>query len=243
MPTGFLLGSLDLRTLATEITSVNGWDTFPGLRAAGTEYVFRHGEDLDGRRFYRARDIDLNIVFMLTDSTGVVTTTPEQHLQANIEALMAALHNSTGSLTLTRTMPNGSTRTAQVRPLEAIPIEDNVGMTRAMVVTLRMGYPFWHGSAGSYTGGSGNVVNNGNAPINDMIVTFTTTGRITTAAGDYIESAAAGLVLNVGTGLVTTGDPADLSTNAPWFIQLEPGTNAITVTGGNKTINFFHAYF
>lgn len=245
MPTEFTLGSLDLRTLAHEITLVSGWDTFPGLKYSATQYAYQHGEDMSGRRWYKPRNIDLHMILLATDATGVVTTTPLQHLQANLDALFAALHNSTGPLTLTRTMPDATVRTAEVRPIDASPVEDGTGITKAVVVSLRMGWPFWHGAAAEVSGtGPLAATNNGNAPVNDMLVTFTTTGRITTPAGDYVESAAAGAILNVRTGEVTgSGTPADISTNKPWFIQLEPGANSLTVTGGSKTINYFHSYF
>lgn len=245
MATGFVLGSLDLRTLAHEITLVSGWDTFPGLKFSGTQYAYQHGEDISGRRWYQPRTIDLHLILLATDATGVVTTTPLEHLQANLDALFAALHNSTGPLTLTRTMPDGTTRTAEVRPLDAAPVEDGTGITKSVVLSLRMGYPFWHGATATVAGtGPLACTNNGNAPINDMVVTFTTAGRVTTPAGDYLESAAAGAVVNVRTGEVTgTATPADISSNKPWFIQFEPGANSVAVTGGSKSIQYFHAYF
>lgn len=243
--TGFTLNGLDLRTLAHNIDSVNGWDSFPGVKSAGVEYAFTHGEYLGGRRFYRAREIDLNMVILTTDSTGVVTTSPEEHLEENVDTLLGALHNSFGPITLTRTMPSGAVRTAAVRPIDFVRFGSFQGpLLRAATLTLRMGYPFWHGAADSYTGGTGTVTNDGNAPVNDMVITFTTAGRIThDDTGDYIESDSAGLVVDVGTGVITGGDSGEIHSNNPWFLQLEPGDNDITVTGGNKTINFFPGYF
>ena len=244
--TGFTLNGLDLRTLATDIGSINGWDSFPGLKASGVQYAFTHGEYIGGRRFYSARDIDITMIIMATDEDGLVTTTPEEHVQDNIDALMAALHSTSGELALVRTMPDGSTRTAYVRPLDVIRFQESIGpIFRGVNLSLRMGYPFWNGAALAQTiSGSASVTNLGTAPINNMIVTFTTAGRITVnATGEWIESADAGLVLDVKTGIVTSGNSGALEASSPWLLQLEPGANALTVTGGNKSISGFHGYF
>lgn len=243
--TGFTLGSLNLRTLASEIISTNGWDVFPGMKSSGTVYSFTHGEAVEGRRFYRARDIDLNLVLLATNAAGEVTSTPGEHLEENMATLMGALHNTFGTIPLVRTLPSGVTRTAHVRPLDLIPFEDANGLTRLVTLTLRMGYPFWHGASASISGSPSLVPNYaGNAPCNDMVFTFTTAGRIThDLTGDYIESSAAGLVVDVHTGEIT-GDPAALDGNTPWWIQLEPGEdNTLTVTGGDKQMDLFHGYF
>jgi len=245
MPTGFQLGSLDLRTLAHEIVSTNGWDVFPGMKSGGVQYAFQHGEYVGGRRFYKARDIDLNMVILATNAAGVVTTSAEEHVEENIETLMAALHNTFNPLTLTRTLPSGAVRTASVRPIDVARYEDNVGLSRLVTLVLRMGYPFWHGVAGQVVGSGPLSPNNlGTAPVNDMIVTFTTAGRVThDLTSDYLEADAAGLVVNVGTGVITGGDSGDIHGNMPHWLQFEPGVNALTITGGTKTIDWFHGYF
>lgn len=243
--TGFTLGSLDLRTLAHEIRSANGWDSFPGLKARGVRYAYTHGEDNSGRRFYKARDIDIDMVLMATNSAGAVTTSPAEHVQDNIDSLLGALHSTSGELLLTRTLPDASTRTADVRPLDFTRVRQNGILTRRVVLSLRMGYPLWHGAADSVSGaGPLSPDNTGNAPVNDMVITFTTAGRITDdASGDYVEAATAGTVLDVGTGEITVNPSNDISERRPWFLQFEPGVNALTITGGSKTINWNHGYF
>jgi hypothetical protein len=139
-------------------------------------------------------------------------------------------------------MPDGSTRTAAVRPIDFIPITQEVGVIKSAVAVLQMGYPFWHGAADSASGSSFNAINTGNAPVNDMIVTFTTAGRLTRSGGDYLESTTAGVVVNVGTGEIT-GDSGAVHGNRPWWLQLEPGTNNFTTTGGSKSMTWFHGYF
>lgn len=243
------LNGLDLRSVAYNILTTDGWDSFPALKTAGIEYAFTHGENIDGRRFYQARDIDLNMVILAGDAddeSSLIGSSSLERIEYNIEKLLGALHNSTGPLTLTKTLPSGAVRTALVRPIDFIRFTDHIGISRAVTLTLRMGYPFWHGDAFNFAGISGtyDAFMEGNAPVNDMIVTFTTAGKIThDATGDFIESSEAGLVVNVANGKITSGDSADFNSNRPWMLQLEPGSNPLTITGGAKTIAGYHAFF
>ena len=245
--TGFTLNGLNLRTLALEILSTSGWDTFPGVKSSGVQYAFTHGEYIGGRRFYRARDIDLNMIILDTNAAGQVVTTPLEHIEENIETLMGALHDTFNPLTLVRTLPSGVTRTAFVRPVDVLRYEDHVGISRIVTLTLRMGYPFWHGAAfNQVVSGTTSITMNGTAPVNDFSVVFTTAGRIThSPTGDYIESSAAGITVDLSKheDNITGGDPADISSNTPWWLQLEKGSNGLVVTGGNKTLSGFHGYF
>jgi len=243
MATGFVLAGLDLRTLAYEITTVGGWDGFPGFKASGVEYAYTHGEDLTGRRFYKARNIDLGVIILPFNADGSQTLAPLVHIQQNLDALLGALHSTSSPLSLVRTMPDATVRTALVRPIDFVPIEQDVGITRSAILTLRMGYPFWHGETSVVSGTSFNAVNDGTAPVNDMVVTFTTAGRLThTPSGDYLESSDAGAVVNVGTGVITGAPTGAVFGNTPWWLQLEPGSNAFTTSGGSKSMSFFHGY-
>lgn len=241
--TGFTLNGLDLRTLATNIDSANGWDSWPGLKAVGADYAYSHGEDFSGRLFYRARDIDLAMVILATNSSGVVITSPQQHVDANIATLLGALHSTSSPLSLVRTLASAETRTALVRPIDFARVEDHVGPTRRVNLTLRMGYPFWHGAAFDVTNsGSFSFNNLGNAPINDFELTFNGAGRLThSASGDWVESSAAGVTINIGTGVVTAGSSAAVNSNRPWLIQLEPGNNSLSATA-SVTLEGFYGY-
>ena len=244
--TGWQLNSLDLRTLAHNIESTEGWESFPGLRAAGTKWAFQHGEDLGGIRYYEARNIELGMMILDTPADGIITTTRQQHLDENIAALLGALHSSSAYLTLTKTLYPATARTIQVRPVEFFRIEDGIGgLSRSVHLSLRTGYPFWHGASFSVSAGAGSAVFNnlGNAPINDMIITFTGVGRITNEVnGDWVESDTAGVILNVGTGDITTGVPAQVSTNRAHYFQIEPGNNTFTRTGTIQVAGFY-GYF
>lgn len=246
--TGFTLNGLNLRTVASDIRSPNGWDVFPGMNDLPRGFIFRHGEDLNGRRFYRPRDIDLNLVILTGDVGGSPEPTVLEQVEKNMGILLGALHNTFGTIPLVRTLPSGNTRTAHVRPLSSTPIGELAGPSRALSLGLSMGYPFWHGASDSASGTptiSPNYV--GNAPSNDMVFTFTTAGRIThDLTGDWIESDDAGLVVDVGTGEITGGNSGAIHANRPWWIQFEPGpagTNDLTVTGGSKLVEFKNGYF
>lgn len=243
--TGWMLGALDLRTLAVNIEQVNGWESFPSLKGGGNEFSYLHGEDLSGRAFYRAKNIDLAMLILATNAAGVVTSTPQQHVDENLATLFGALHSSSAYLTLTKTLYPSTARTIQVRPVDIARVDQKVGLSRAVLLSLRTGYPFWHGAAFSSSAGSGTTAFNnlGNAPINDMVITFTGAGRITNNLnGDWVESSAAGVVLNVGTGEVTTGSPGAINSNRPWYLQLEPGSQNLARTA-SIVLDGFYGYF
>lgn len=242
--TGFSIGGTDLRTKAINLRTVDGWDAFPGLRGAGLVYPYRTGEDISGRKFYQGRDINLSFEVFPRNASGGVTTSPAEHLQDNLDTLMGLFHNSTGTVTITRTMPDATTRTAAVRVLGAAQVvQGTSALSRIVVFRCRMGHPFWRGASGQVTA-TGNLTNNGNAPIVDAIVTFGTAGTLTHSGLGVSLTATGACIVDIGAWTVTQGgSPADnlLSYDEPWWMLFEPGVNALVITG-TVTVDYYEAW-
>lgn len=240
--TEFILNGVSLRQAgARDIKTIEGWDKWPGLRSKGWEYAYRHGEVFNSRHYYRAREIMLTMVILGTSLTDI---------QANQEAILSLLHTNSGTVPLQKITPSG-TRETEVIALQSFDVSQEHGISRKMAMRLKMPYPFWHHVPMKSTSGQTstfNLTNDGNAPINDMVITFTTAGTLThDASGDYLTAADNGLVVNVGkrtAKLAGSHKDSSLSFNRPWWMQMEPGVNAFTVSGGgNVAIDFYSASF
>ena len=249
--TGFTLKGLDLRRVGYNISRVSGWDGLPGVRSAGAEYAFRHGVTFDQRGFYRERNLAIAMFVLPEDPAGGVSLSAGSHIQANVDDILGACYGL-GDLLLSRAMPDGTTRELDVRVTDAIPVDEGPGVFgRAIVLNLRAGYPFWRETGQqSVTGQTTafNLVNNGNAPINNMVVTFNIAGRLThDASGDYIEVTTNGLVCDVGARTVKTGGGAfadnQFTRNRSYWIQAEPGSDGFTPSGGaDVDVTWYHSW-
>lgn len=252
--TGWTLAGTDLRRVGYNIDSVSGWDGFPGFKGAPTEYGYRHGNRFDSRGFYRSRllPLALRIFPVAPDGTTTYPGNPGRHIQENVDQLLGLLH-SLGDITVSRAMPDGTTREIQGRAIQAVPIRGGQGaIDRNMGVLLECGYPFWQETTQQSVSNeltTFNAVNNGNAPINNMVITFNTPGRLThDASGDYLETITDNnVVIDVGPRTVKIGsafaDNRLNDYNAAWFMQMEPGTNGFTVSGGGDvSMTWYHSW-
>ncbi len=249
--TGLDLGGVDLRTLGYEVASVEGWDGWPGMRIGEAHHAYEHGTRFDDRGFFNPRDLGISMVVLPRDPiTGLQTLDPAEHAQANVDDLLGALYNLNG-VTLIRTMPDATVRELfDLRSVSVWPVETGPGsFGRRFNILLHAAYPFWQQtgiqSQAGQTGGF-SAVNDGNAPINNMVVTFNTAGRLThNVSGDYIETdTTASIVVDVGAKTVAIGSTFhdnEFHRNRAWWLQMEAGSNAFTVTlGGNVDITWFH---
>lgn len=242
--TGWTLNGLDLRTLAYDIRLTSGWDGWPGMKTQPFDGIYMHGQrSAAGKQFYRSRDIFLHMVIQPRDPvSGAVVSSEAQHIEENIDTLMAALHSPTGSaIPLVRTLAGGGTRTAYVRPISNFEVDGrDRNLVREFTIVLLMEYPFWHGEA--IEASSSPVNNPGNAPVNDMILTFNSAGTVV-VDGVTVESLASGLQLDVGAReVISAHDDADWSSDAQWILELQPGNNVVSGTA-SFTMSFNAGWF
>lgn len=253
MPTGFTLKGINLRQIGWDIGSIEGWDSWPGMKLNGLQPGYSHGSVMDDRGFFQPKilGIQLSIFPWLPASLEQTLATPEHHIADNTDTILGALYGVNGGpITLARTMPDATVREIDVRVIQASPLTKGVGAVgRRIGMVLRAPYPFWQETGvQSVTGetGSFDIVNDGNAPINNMIVTFNNIGRLThDATGDYIQAVTTnGIVADVGARTAKIGSTFydnRFFRNRGWWIQAEPGTDGFTCSqGANVDVSWFH---
>jgi len=252
--TGLTLAGLNLRQVGWDIGSVSGWESWPGKRLQETTYGYRHGSQMDDRGFYRSRNIGIQMAVhpLLPAGGDSSLIDPAEHIQSNVDDLLGALHSVTDSLVLSKAMPDGTTRAIDVYPVASWALAKGVGAVgRKFGILLRAPYPFYEETAQqSQTAETGafSATNNGNAPIANMVVTFNTLGTLThDVSGDFITVTESGLVVDVGARtvkLAAAHKDNKLSVNRAWWLQMEPGSNAFTVSGGGDVdLTWYHTWF
>jgi len=86
------------------------------------------------------------------------------------------------------------------------------------------------------------VNNPGNAPVNDMIITFDTTGSVS-LGGVAISSTAAGLQVDVGQRrVISAHTDAQWDFDEQWLMEFQPGNNSLSATA-TVDITFYPGYF
>lgn len=247
--TGFTLKGVNLRTQGWDIASVEGWDAWPGQRMGEADYGYNHGSRFDDRGFFMGRDFGVSLHVLPYDPTTGVQTDPAENAQANLDDVLGLFYSLSG-LTLVRTMPDATVRELlDCRAVAAWSVEKGVGtFGRRINAVLRAGYPFWQQTGVVSSGaqsGAFSLTNNGNAPINNMVVVMTTAGRLThDDSGDYVETDQNAITIDVGARTAKNGSTFKdnhLARNRAWWLQMEPGVNDFTVSGGgNATVTFRH---
>ena len=249
-PERWLFGGVNLSTYACLVRQVTGADEFAPLR----------GEDaplagLPGRRFLakledsRRIALGLWILPLAADGERDEPTDPEQ-VRANLDALYAVLGRRTEQ-ELVRVMPDGSERTALAEVVEVGSIEDPAnGALIGLVVDFLLADPFFYGpdeedSRAIATSPTSFTLNHPGTQRTHR-VRFEFTGPITNprvtneTTGVYVEwlsAVADGKHLVIDAEAFTavydgTASPGYLAHSGAYeFMNLDPGENAIAVTG------------
>ena len=220
-------------------------ESTPGLRGSDPISQHVHGEVSSPRKFYSAITLSIEMQISGTNAAGAITHGDGEagHRYENLGTMFRLFAGTQGKLVrLRRTSPHQGTVYMDMWLIDEPRPTQNRFMYR---VNMRAPHPFWVGAAD--TGNTPTTLTvAGDAPIDDMVIDFTggTDARLTLdATGDYIEIVGAlpagGVRVDVGTQSVTkiTGG-ADYS-NAlrslnPWWLELDPGANAVTLTGGGS---------
>ena len=261
--TPWSLGSINLRDGRYQIVTIDGWDEFPPFAGTPFHIPFKHGVWAPSKRYFESKVLALGVVIMPFSTLGTVTHTngAAAHIRENIDDLMAELYPASGLVTVSRTELNypGAGTTVWTNDgivTRAIPVRGGKGtIYRFMFITLDMVSPFWRVGALKTGQTPPTVVNDGNAPVDDMVITFTggTNPRLTnTTTGEWIEiidAMATPVVVSVGPRTVTQGGaPADgllrINPLYPHWMEFRPGSNSLTLTGGGSvSINFYDKVF
>ena len=240
---------------ANSIQVMRGRDVLAARRYRPTEIAYQHGEVANDNRFFKSKELRLDIWVAANDSDGAVTHTEGRagHIRENLDALWAIFGKKGSAITLQRDVPDYpgagtitlETDASVIRKAQAQGKFRSGGLTRRIILDLLMPHPFWrelpvNTSLGQ---GTGNIATGGNAPINDMVITFQAGDddpRLThDDSGDYIEIAgtipAGDVEVDVGARTVTKladSSPydANLLFNRPWWMEWPPADAALGLT-------------
>lgn len=248
--TGLTLEGTDLRTLGINLTLLDGLDGIAGTIIPFSSPSWRQGVHIaSGTRYrYDRREFTLNFTALPQDASGVVTTSPLQHAEANLEILAGLLHSNDGSpLSLVKTLPSTLQKEALVYPQGIVNIS-NRGSMKSVAINFLMAYPFWRElpqSTNASQTGSFSLDNDGTGPVADMQITFNTAGNlIHTQSGDTITvTGDTNILVDLPSGKVTKAGVRNGSAefSVPYGMEMWKGTNDFTATA-NVDIDYHHAY-
>ncbi len=247
-------GSLtDLLDFCDEVRVQTEWAG--GFRGQNPIVQYEHGEFSSPRKFHPAANLTLETYLSYTDSSGMVTHTDGQsgHIYENFGDVKALLTGKQGQLVrLERIAPDQGTVFLDVQLTgDALPTQKR----HIFGWPLRAPFPFWTGAADN-----GNspptLTNDGSAPVVNAIIDITGTAtdpRLThDDTGDFIEYEGAlpagGIRVDIGakTMVRITGgadESQNLRVNQPWWMELDPGANGVTVSEASGTPTFSVDWF
>ena len=243
-PGGALVSILDY---ATQVRILAEWSD--GLRGNDPMPQYRHGEESSPRKFHPAATFAIECTLRETNSVGVVTHVDGSagHVFENFGTLKSMFAGQQNSLIrLERDAPDSGISYLDCWQIDTARPTQN---RQTYSWPMKAPHPFCTGTADNGNSGA-TLTPGGDAPIDDMIIDFAsgTDPRIThDTTGDYVEIAGAvpagGVRVDVGAGTcvrITGGtDYANnLRVNTPWWLELDPGANPITMSAG-ITVDWF----
>lgn len=215
----------------------------PEVSAAFTAQPTRsantHGEQIAGRRFFGAYNFIVEVLL----SYG----TPETPagVYDSMAGVLARFMNPNEKVYLTRNAPGQGDVEIPIIVLQSPQTGDP---RHRLLIPCRALEPFWQAQGVSFNAvnPTAGITVTGSAPINDAVVVFSGTNgtqRLThTTTGDYIElntdTTAQPVTVDVGEKTIKQAgshlDGVD-TISAPWWLELQPGANAFTLSGGGSS--------
>lgn len=223
----------------------------PGRRGANPTALYKHGSVPLPRKWGKDLNVVLETVIRYTNAAGVVTHVDgaEGHVFENKASLAELLGGEQGKLvTLQQDAPDHGVIEIDVEMLgDAAPTQQR----HVYGWPLRAPSPYWRSSTQrtGLTPATGVTVN-GTAPVDDFVLHLaggTDAKIVHDGSGAYIQFEGAtpgpGIDIDLDAGTVLSGSTdyrAKLKVLEPWWMELDPGANAFTITGGGTwTIDLY----
>ena len=232
------------------ISTRSGMYGFSGYKGQNPQLIGTDGQYHRTLKPVRAKTITLNFRAYGRDATGVVTTSVGEHLEANMDEILALIAGAGEQVILERDMEDGSTRWIRVQPLvetlfqEGAFFNDYMG-SYDLPVVCTAAYPFWQSETENtevIAVGSDTIVNDGNARIANAKLSFAGAGTFTNDDNDDELEANAACLVDVGTRQISNGGsptPGRLEPpNRAHWLWLNAGTTNVTVTGSAVTVTY-----
>jgi hypothetical protein len=245
-----LTGGTLIDTGGIAISAWSGLLDFPGYRGTNPTLLSSDGNFHRSNKPVRARTLTLNLQARSRSATGLVTTSHNEHLEANLDDILELIAGDGEQVILERDMQDGSTRWIRIQPLAAIaytqgPIFNQTLAMYDLPVVCEAAYPFWQSEtlhAEVVTPGADTIVNAGNARIGNASLAFAGAGVITNDDnGDELEANAA-CTVDIGTrNISNAGSPTPGRLEPPnreWWMSFAAGTVNVTVQTSNVTVTY-----
>lgn len=214
------------------------WDGlwgFPGRRGSNPPVIGRSGTYRVPSKEAAERKATLGLQIRRRDFDGSAPLEGCEHLELNQDSILGILGNP-DLWTLEWDRADGSTRYLEVEAIDQAPIRQHEDEQRIAIV-LTSPYPQWRegGAATTTPIGAGpvNLDPGGNAPVEDLLISFAASGKLTNSlTGDGLSVAHPGgapILVDLATGEVTQGGVQagqfinDVDTSR--IFHLRPGVN------------------
>lgn len=221
-----------------------GW---PGRRGDNPPVLGRGGAYRVESKVAEQRRATLGLQIRRKAADGSTTLDGCEHLELNQDAILGLI-GSPDLLTLEWDRANGTSRYLEVEVLDPSPISQH-GDEQRLTVVMMAPYPQWRESGSptvsAITGGPVSVNPGGNAEVEDLLISFAATGKLTNSlTGDGLgvtHPGGAPIEVNLGTGEVTQGGVqagqhiADVDT-ARVFHLLPGVNNPLTASAGTISV-------
>jgi hypothetical protein len=199
-------------------------------------------------KLYAQRNMTLSFIVYGLDDDGLVVTGDQcEEMEINLDEVKDLL-SSEAEIILERDWSDGTTRWLRIEQIgEAFDTPGPVRYSKQLVVPVVAAYPFWQSETlytGTITGTPLVIVNNGNAPIPNLSLSYAGDAVVTHAAyGAVLEvdGSAGTVIVDCGARTVTqSGSPADnlLIRNKPYWIRLPKAGGTLTRTGATVTVSW-----
>jgi len=241
----------DAVQLSDYCTSVRILDeASPSKRGSNIVVPYLHGEWSEYNKWFNSVPFGLECALRYTNASGAITHADGAagHVYENLAALKYLFGKRTGTVTLTRETPHQGQNRADIEVLDEI---HSVGPRHKYLIICRMVHAFWRETpaeqdieTGITTSRTYTIATGGNAPINDMVITFdinanTTGPRLALVAGDDFVKLTGDLVntdqviFDVGARTVTLNgsNAADrLAIGTAWWMEFASAKPTLGLT-------------
>jgi hypothetical protein len=209
-------------------------------RGQHVEIPFHHGNRRPSGLHLAGGQFGLETTIRMTNPSGAITHPDGAagHAYENFGKLKELFTGKGGaSPLLRRTAPHQGTVEIPVDLLSQVQSSQN---RFTFLWLLSAADPFWSSTSVVNETGPGSFSVGGDAPVNDMIITFNAGGTVGLSGSLHALTGTSGMVVDVGARKVTTGSEADLVPATPEWMEFYPGS--VTLTGVSVNVDFYEKW-
>lgn len=225
-----------------------------GKKGSDIPGLYRHGDVAVAQKWHGPAMRMFEFQPRYTNASGAVThgDGAAGHAFENFAVMAQLLGGGRELVSIRQTAPDWGT--VQVNGWQTTDITPSQ-QRNVFLVTMRCPDPFWTATSQSNQSAASPITVAGNAPITDPIIQFTgttTDAKLThTASASYIQIdgalPAGGVQVDVGAGTCTrisggTDYSNYLTVADEWWMELDPGSNSFTVSGGTITVYWYNKW-